>query len=136
MIYNRLYDEIMIGHFLLWEEKRDYSLDYWVDQGVLLLNTRLTVREGEPRSHANIGWELFISTLLKKLSDLDKPFVFIAMGKDASIVCSGVDPIKNTLIICEHPVAAAYQKREWNNNSCFDKTNKALRKYGEKQISW
>lgn len=136
VIHDKLNTEIQFGDFLTWEEDRDYSLDSWRQQGILLLNSRLTVRENEPRSHANIGWELFISTLLKRLSDLDKPFVFIAMGKDASIVCSGIDPIRNTLMMCEHPVAAAYQKREWNNNACFKKTNEALRNYGRQKIIW
>ncbi len=59
------------------------SLEGWARQGVLLLNTTLTVRRREPRSHRGKGWETFTDEVIRVVNEKDEPVVFILWGKDA-----------------------------------------------------
>lgn len=59
------------------------SLLHWAEQGVLLLNAVLTVREGQPNSHKGIGWERFTDAIMEKLNERDTPLVFILWGSHA-----------------------------------------------------
>ena len=62
---------------------QDGNLDYLAAQGVLLLNTSLTVREHQANSHSNKGWEIFTDNIIKLLNEMDKPIVYILWGRNA-----------------------------------------------------
>jgi uracil-DNA glycosylase len=99
------------------------NLTDWAKQGVFLLNTVLTVNAGQSGSHRGQGWEQFT---LKTVLELDKKkIIFLLWGKDAQ---NAFKPyIRNSTVIeCEHPQAANYQGRSWNNNNCFSKVNELL----------
>jgi uracil-DNA glycosylase len=99
------------------------NLTRWCHQGVLLLNRVLTVNEGNPNSHKGKGWENFTMRIILEL-DKKPGMIFLLWGKDAQLVKSY---IRNGIIIeCEHPAAAHHNKRDWENNDCFKKTNKLL----------
>lgn len=112
--------------------KDDYiwnnDLSRWCIQGVMLLNNVLTVDSGKSGSHRGQGWESFI---IKTVQELDKnKIIFLLWGKDAQTLKSY---IKNSKVIeCEHPVAASYKNRTWENNDCFNKTNELL----QVKINW
>lgn len=61
----------------------DGTLTKWAEQGVLMLNTVLTVREGQAHSHKKQGWEQFTDTVIQKLSDREQPIIFVLWGKPA-----------------------------------------------------
>ena len=65
------------------EVKQDGDLDYLAKQGVLLLNTSLTVREHMANSHSKKGWEIFTDNCIKLLNEQDRPMVFILWGRNA-----------------------------------------------------
>jgi len=104
------------------------NLTPWTEQGVMLLNSVLTVDSGKSGSHRGMGWESFI---VRTIEELDKKgIIFMLWGKDAQ---SFKAIIKNSKILeCEHPVAASYQKRTWNYRDCFNEANKLL----EVKINW
>ena len=78
------------------------NLTKWAQQGVLLLNAALTVRAGEPNSHAKIGWHQFTNTVIQKVSDLKENVVFILWGKFAQEKTELIDTKKH------HPLKAAH----------------------------
>lgn len=109
----------------------DGSVDYkwgnnlirWAVQGVLLLNTVLTVDEGKSRSHAGMGWELFTAETIKQLDK--KNIIFMLWGKDAQ---SLKEYIKiSPFITAEHPVAGVRKGRDWHNELCFKRVNDLLK---------
>lgn len=106
------------------------NLERWANQGVLLLNYILTVREGFPNSHRSFGWELFTRQTIKLL-DEEGDKVFLLWGTEARLLRSS---IKNSLVVeCEHPAAAAYANRDWDNKSCFLKANRLIK---DPEILW
>ncbi len=113
----------------------DNNLTRWADQGVFLLNTVLTVDAGKSYSHANKGWEEFT---LKTIQEIDKKgnVIFLLWGKYAQGYDKYIAKGINTVISCEHPVAANYNGRPWNNNNCFQDSNKILKLLGENEIIW
>ena len=104
------------------------NLTRWSDQGIMLLNTVLTVDAGKSNSHKGHGWENFT---LKTVQELDKKgIIFLLWGKDA---LSMIDSMKKSVVfIAEHPVAASYQGRAWNNKDCFNRVNELL----TNKINW
>lgn len=104
------------------------NLTRWSEQGIMLLNSILTVNAGQSDSHKNKGWEIFI---LRTIQELDKRGVIFALwGRNAQVFRPHI--INSVVLECEHPVAASYKKREWNNNDCFNKINELL----DKKIIW
>lgn len=90
----------------------------------MLLNAVLTVDEGKSNSHRGKGWEIFTN---KTIEELDKKgdVIFLLWGKDAQNLKSSIK--NSTIIESEHPVAASYQGRLWNNNDCFNKVNNLIK---------
>mgnify|MGYP002651575163 CR=1 FL=1 len=119
------------------EEPEDNTLLGWASQGVLLLNTVLTVRVGEPFSHRNKGWELFTDRILKNLSNQDKGIVFILWGGPAqskrSIINTKNKPHK--VLLAAHPSPlSAY--RGFFGSKPFSKANELLKAMGRGEIDW
>ncbi|MBO5530006.1 MAG: uracil-DNA glycosylase, partial [Bacilli bacterium] len=77
-IYKELYDDLGIEKNML-----DGNLFPWVKQGVMLLNTGLTVEKDKPNSHKNLDWHIFTDEVIRKLNERDKPVVFILWGNNA-----------------------------------------------------
>lgn len=98
------------------------DLSYLSQQGVLMLNTSLTVADKLPGSHKEY-WTKFTLAVMESLNDIDYPIFILALGKNAQEFASLT---KHTVFNVEHPAAASYQAREWNNESCFRKINEFL----------
>lgn len=111
------------------------ELTAWANQGVLLLNNVLTVREGQPTSHKNMGWEIFTNTVIEKLNTKTTPVVFILWGahaqKKGEII---VNPIHYKLTaVHPSPLSAS---RGFFGCRHFSKTNELLTKNGSPPIDW
>ena len=79
------------------------ELSGWAKQGVLLLNTTLTVREGQPQSHKGRGWEILTDRIIQILNEKDEPIVFILWGGNARAKKSFITNPKHLVIECAHP---------------------------------
>ncbi|RFU67968.1 uracil-DNA glycosylase [Bacillus sp. V59.32b] len=107
----------------------------WAEQGVLLLNTVLTVREGEANSHRGKGWENFTNKVITSLSDRDKPMVFVLWGKPAQSKIPLIDASKHHIITSVHPSPLS-ARRGFFGSRPFSQVNDCLRAWGEDEIDW
>ncbi|KAF1295661.1 uracil-DNA glycosylase [Enterococcus sp. JM4C] len=111
------------------------NLITWAQQGVLLLNTVLTVREGQAYSHRGKGWEQLTTAIIEKLNERTEPIVFILWGKPAQEKGKLIDEAKHVIIKGPHPSPlSAY--RGFFGSKPFSKTNEALIALGETPIQW
>ena len=111
------------------------DLSRWAEQGVLLLNTSLTVREGAPKSHSGIGWENLTDAAVRALSDKREGLVFLLWGSDAIRKGSYIDRSKHLVLTSPHPSPlSAY--RGFFGNHHFSKANEWLQSHGETPIKW
>lgn len=109
------------------------DLSPWVREGIFLLNTRLTVEEGKPMSHGNIGYDIFIDRVLKKITELNPDVIFLLLGRKAEEYQSYCKP--ENRVITSHPSPlGAY--RGFNGSSVFSKVNNILQRQGKKVKSW
>lgn len=107
----------------------------WAKQGVLLLNTILTVREGKPMSHKGYGWETFTDEVLKALNQREKPIIFLLWGTPAKIKGNLINNKHHFILQAPHPSPlSAY----YGFFGCkhFSKANEILESIGEKPIDW
>src|SRR5699024_1915817 len=111
------------------------NLTHWAREGVLLLNTVLTVREGQAASHRKQGWEQFTNAMIEKLSERERPIVFILWGKHAQEKKKFIDTNKHFIIESVHPSPLSAH-RGFFGSKPFSKTNKYLRSIGSKEIDW
>lgn len=110
-------------------------LEKWAKQGVLLLNSVLTVRDGQANSHRNQGWERLIDVAIKRLSERSQPVIFILWGKSAQDKIKLINQTNNVIIQAPHPSPlSAY--RGFFGSRPFSKTNAALTAMGEQPIDW
>lgn len=110
-------------------------LEKWAKQGVLLLNTVLTVRAGEANSHRDMGWEEFTDHIIKILNERDRPMVFILWGAPAIRKESMIDQTKHLVVKSPHPSPlSAY--RGFFGSKPFSRTNRFLVKNGIDPIDW
>ncbi|MBC7417022.1 MAG: uracil-DNA glycosylase [Pedobacter sp.] len=110
-------------------------LQQWAEQGVLLLNTTLTVRAAEPGSHQKQGWETFTDTIIKKLSDQKESLVFLLWGNYAKQKVALIDQTKHLIIFSAHPSPfSAYNG--FFGTKPFSKTNTWLTEHGLNPINW
>ena len=110
------------------------NLESWADQGVLLLNSTLTVRAGEAGSHQNKGWELFTDAIIKKISEQKKGVVFLLWGRFAHTKEGLIDQSKHYILKAAHPSPLA--RGAFFGCKHFSKTNELLLKQGLKPIDW
>ncbi|MFQ9509917.1 MAG: uracil-DNA glycosylase [Lachnospiraceae bacterium] len=107
----------------------------WADQGVLLLNTVLTVRAHEAFSHRGIGWETFTDAAIRILNEQDRPIVFILWGKPAQSKKAMLNNKKHLILEAPHPSPlSAY--RGFFGSKPFSKTNEFLVANGLEPIDW
>lgn len=122
------------------EVNMDTSLESWARQGVLLLNTRLTVEIGQPMSHANkYGYEQAIPELLTNLNKLSNSIVWLMWGAEARKVAEEISPVRPNWAICtSHPCKYSHTsgKHPFTGSMCFHKVNTLLRNLGKEEIKW
>ncbi|MBD3810126.1 MAG: uracil-DNA glycosylase [Sulfuricurvum sp.] len=111
------------------------DLSHWAEQGVLLLNTLLTVREGEPYSHKERGWERFTDQVIKTLSDQREHIVFILWGAPAGKKSALIDESKHLILKAPHPSPLS-SYRGFFGSKPFSRTNDYLQRYGKAPIEW
>jgi uracil-DNA glycosylase len=112
------------------------NLTPWTKQGVLLLNTVLTVREGQPDSHAGHGWELFTQAILDVVNQKQKGAVFMLLGKQAQEVATPhVDTKRNSIVAAPHP-SPMTPGNPFAKSHPFSEVNKALAAAGKTPIDW
>ena len=110
-------------------------LKKWADQGVLLLNTVLTVRAHAAHSHKNIGWEEFTNAAIRVLNEQDRPIVFILWGRPAQMKKAMLNNPKHLILEAPHPSPlSAY--RGFFGSRPFSQTNKFLMANGLDPIDW
>lgn len=110
-------------------------LESWARQGVLLLNTVLTVEEGKANSHMNQGWEKFTDKVIEVLNEEKEHLVFILWGNPAQKKARHVSEEKHFLIKSVHPSPLSVY-RGFSGSKPFSKTNEYLRKHNLGQIDW
>lgn len=111
------------------------NLTSWAKQGVLLLNSVLTVRESCPNSHKNKGWELITSKIIKLLSERKDPVIFLLWGANAIQLGKDIDRSRHYVLTCAHPSPLSAYNGFFGCGH-FNKTNEILRKLGKTEIDW
>jgi uracil-DNA glycosylase len=127
-IYKELKDDLNI-------QRPNGDLTDWAKQGVLLLNNTLTVAEGIPGSHGDLGWGKLTAEVVRVLSEEKKNLVFILWGAHAQTKASYIDPDKHLVLMSPHPSPlSAY--RGFFGSKPFSKTNAYLVQHGKSPIKW
>lgn len=110
-------------------------LTKWAEQGVLLLNTVLTVRAHQANSHRGIGWEEFTDAAIRAVNEIDRPVVYILWGRPAQMKKSMLNNPKHLILEAPHPSPlSAY--RGFFGSKPFSKTNEFLQQHGQEPIDW
>lgn len=111
------------------------DLTRWARQGVLLLNSTLTVREHEPRSHSGIGWERFTEAAIRKLATERENLVFLLWGSDAIRRGEFIDRSRHLVMSCVHPSPLSAHRGFFGNHQ-FSRANEYLAAHGKTTINW
>lgn len=111
------------------------DLTGWVEQGVLLLNTVLTVEAGKPLSHRGKGWEEFTNRVIDLLSAREKPIVFILWGAPAQKYKARINLTKHRVLESAHPSPLS-SYRGFFGSKVFSKTNTYLKEFHQPLIRW
>ncbi len=117
------------------EPPRSGCLTKWAKQGVLLLNTTLTVRAGAANSHSKCGWQEFTDEVIKILAKREKPMVFLLWGANARAKKSLISGSNHLILECAHPSPLSAFNGFFGCKH-FSKTNDFLIKNGETPINW
>ena len=113
----------------------DGDLTPWAKQGVLLLNTILTVEEAKPKSHHNLGWEVFTDNIIKYISDNCENTIFILWGSPAISKTKLIDRKKHHILTAPHPSPLS-SYRGFFGCKHFSKTNEILKSLNKEAIIW
>lgn len=111
------------------------DLQRWAQQGVLLLNATLTVRESSPASHQGKGWEEFTDSVIRLISEKKSGVVFLLWGAYAQKKGEIIDRSRHLVLMSAHPSPFSAD-RGFFGNKHFSKTNDYLRSKGLKEIDW
>ena len=111
------------------------DLTHWAEQGILLLNAALTVRDGEPMSHAKIGWAQFTDAVIKTISDKKENVIFLLWGKFAQDKQVLINTDSHYILKAAHPSPLSAHNGFFGCKH-FSKTNEILVKHGENPIDW
>lgn len=130
---NNIYKEIVddIGGYV----PNNGYLEKWAKQGILMLNTVLTVRAHQAGSHRKKGWEQFTDAIIKKVNEKDTPVVFILWGKPAGEKASMIDTNKHLVLTSAHPSPLS-ARRGFFGCKHFSQTNDFLIANGMEPIDW
>lgn len=113
----------------------DGDLSRWASQGVLLLNSALTVREHEPKSHSGIGWERFTEAAIRSLAEGREHLVFILWGSDAIRRGAFIDRSRHLVLTSVHPSPLSASRGFFGNHQ-FSQANAYLVEHGKSPIVW
>lgn len=111
------------------------TLTKWAENGVLLMNTVLTVREGQANSHRGMGWEIFTDHVISLLNEREKPMVFLLWGGNARSKSKLIDRRKHCVLECAHPSPLSAYNGFFGCRH-FSKTNEFLTAHGIEPIDW
>ena len=111
------------------------DLSAWADQGVLLLNSVLTVRAHSAASHANKGWETFTDQVIRAVNAKPEPVVFLLWGSYARKKKGLIDTARHTVIESAHPSPLSARNGFFGSRP-FSRTNEALERRGRPPINW
>ena len=131
-----IFEEVERDMYDNFKVQQDWDLTRWAEQGVLLLNTILTVVKGKPKSHAWIGWEKFTRYVIEAASyDVTNRKVFMLWGQDAK---SYKPYINSGHLILEagHPATKYYGNDTFSSCGHFSKANEFLKQINKKEIIW
>ena len=126
------------------EIQQDLNTDYpssgdlmtWVKQGVLLLNSTLTVKKNSPGSHQNKGWEDFTDEIINIISLRKKNVVFLLWGNYAKKKSKLIDQNKHLILSSGHPSPLSANRGYWFGNKHFSKANQYLKENNIVEIKW
>ena len=127
-IFKELYNDLGVV-------RTNTDLSDWAKNGVLLLNSVLTVEKDKPASHKMIGWEEFTDNVIKKLNEKETPVVFILWGNFAKDKAKYITNPKHLIISSSHPSPFSVNYGFFGSKP-FSKTNEFLRKNKLKEIEW
>lgn len=113
----------------------DGDLTPWAAQGILLLNTILTVEEGKPKSHHNLGWEIFTDNIIKYISQHCENIIFLLWGSPAIAKTKLIDTKKHHILTAPHPSPLS-SYRGFFGCKHFSKTNQILKQIEKTPIHW
>ncbi len=127
-IFKELYSDLAI-------KRENNNLTDWALQGVLLLNSVLTVEKDKAFSHSNKGWEIFTDTIIERLNERNSPVIFVLWGNAARSKKALIDQNKHYIIESAHPSPLS-ASRGFFGSKPFSRINKILRDNNEKEIEW
>lgn len=127
-IFKELYSDLGI-------KRENNNLTDWALQGVLLLNSVLTVEKDKAFSHSNKGWEIFTDTIIERLNERNSPVIFVLWGNAARSKKALIDQNKHYIIESAHPSPLS-ASRGFFDSKPFSRINKILRDNNEKEIEW
>ena len=110
-------------------------LTKWAEQGVLMLNTVLTVRAHQANSHRGIGWEQFTDAVIRTLNDQDRPIVYLLWGRPAQMKKAMLNNPKQLVLTAAHPSPLS-AGRGFFGSRPFSRVNAFLREKGGEEIDW
>ena len=110
-------------------------LDTWASQGVLMLNTVLTVEEAKAHSHAKCGWETFTDTIIAELNQRSEPIIFLLWGAHAQKKGQAIDADKHHVLVAPHPSPSS-ARRGFFGCQHFSMTNELLSSINQQPIDW
>lgn len=127
-IYKELYDDLGVSN-------KKGNLQNWAKQGVLLLNSVLTVQQGEANAHQGKGWEIFTDKVISVVNALEHPVVFVLWGAYAQKKAAMINSSRHLVLQAPHPSPlSAY--RGFYGSRPFSKINNFLRAQGRDEIDW
>lgn len=127
-IFKELKDDVGI-------DNKNGCLQDWADQGVLLLNSVLTVEQGKANSHQSKGWELFTDKVISVVNGLEQPVVFVLWGAYAQKKGAMIDESRHLVIRSSHPSPLSSYRGFFGSHP-FSKINEFLKKQGQSGINW
>ncbi|MEZ9426629.1 uracil-DNA glycosylase [Vibrio lentus] len=110
-------------------------LDTWASQGVLMLNTVLTVEEAKAHSHAKCGWETFTDTIIAELNQRSEPIIFLLWGAHAQKKGQAINADKHHVLVAPHPSPLS-ARRGFFGCQHFSMTNELLSSINQQPIDW
>ncbi len=111
------------------------ELTYWAQQGVLMMNTVLTVRESQPNSHKGMGWEIFTDNVISLLNQRPEPMVFLLWGANARAKTKIITNPAHLVLCSAHPSPLSAYNGFFGNGH-FRKANEFLKQNGMSEIDW
>lgn len=129
-IFKELFDDLDCDIFT----SRSSNLTSWANQGVLLLNTALTVEQNRPASHSKIGWQIFTAGVIRTINAKFDHCVFMLWGNHAKNLAPLIDPKHHMILKAAHPSPLA--RGAFFGSRHFSQCNAYLLAHGKSQINW